>query len=135
MPNIPSRAFALVVVAALAGAGGCTTPDADETRGTRERRSCFLPSQVSGFTPVGRDVVDVRVGASRVFRLELLGTCQNVDWAQRIGTRSRGGGSWVCQGLDAEIISPEPGGPRTCPVRSVRELSREEIEAGRATRN
>lgn len=99
-----------------------------------EGRQCFLPAQVNGFTALDRDTVHVNVGASRVYELELFGDCADVDWEQRIGIRSTGGSSWVCQGLDAELIVNSPIGPTRCPVSTIRRLSDEEVQAFRESR-
>ena len=75
-------------------------------------------------------VVVVRAGASDHYRLELIGTCPDVDWAWRIALRTRGS-SWVCRGYDAELVVPHPSGTQYCPVRAVRKLSEAEVEAFR----
>ena len=101
-----------------------------------DTRQCFHAGQVNGFHAIGRDTVNVHVGASRVYQLEILGTCPDVNWSSRIGVRATGGGSWVCRGFDAELLVPRPGGGfDRCPVTSVRQLSPAEIEAARARRS
>jgi hypothetical protein len=92
-------------------------------------RQCFLPRQVSGFEPVDEDTVNVTVGARTVYQLELFGICRDVNWSHRIGIRSTHGGSWVCQGMDAELLVPGPTGVDRCQVSSVRRLSDAEVEA------
>ena len=100
----------------------------------RAARQCFLPAQVNGFTAVDRDTVHVKVSASQVYELELFGDCPDVDWEQRIAIRSTGGSTWVCQGLDAELVVPSPIGPTRCPVSTIRRLSDEEVQAWRESR-
>ena len=107
-------------------------PDAEPARSAG--RQCFLPGQVNGFTALDRDTVHVKVSASQVYELELFGDCANVDWEQRIAIRSTGGSSWVCQGLDAELIVPSPIGPQRCPVSTIRRLSDEEVQVFRESR-
>jgi len=97
-------------------------------------RQCFLPTQVNGFTAIDRDTVHVKVSASRVYELELFGDCPDVDWEQRIAIRSTGGSTWVCRGLDAELVVPSPIGPTRCPVSTIRRLSDEEVQAYRESR-
>ena len=120
----------------LASLGACTNvaePGSVSAQGAG--RECFLPRQANGFTPVGNDRVLVDAGPSRVFELELTGTCLDVDWSNRIGIRSRGGGSFVCQGFDAELLVPGPTGRiQQCPVTAVRRLSDEEVQARRQSR-
>jgi hypothetical protein len=134
---IASRAVSILFSGlVLAGLTACTNlaePEGASTLGSR--RECFLPRQASGFTPIGNERVLVNVGPARVFELELPGTCLDVDWSSRVGIRSRGGGSIVCQGFDAELLVPGPTGRiQQCPVLSVRRLSDEEVQARRQSR-
>jgi hypothetical protein len=127
---LPRHLATGLMLAALAG--GCVSDAAsDGATAGAEGRSCFRPEQVNDFTPVDRDTVDVRVGVSRHYRLELGGACSNIDWAQNIVLRSSGGARWICQGLDAEIFVPDVAVPQRCPVLSVRELSETEARAAR----
>lgn len=99
----------------------------------RARQQCFRPEQVSGFTAVDDRTVYVSTGPRRMFRLELLGTCPDVNWSWEIGIRARGSG-WICSGLDADLIIPSrpgTGGPRRCPVTNISQLSDEEVQAFR----
>jgi hypothetical protein len=89
---------------------------------------------VNGFNPQGDDVVYLRVGASDIYRAEILGTCSDIDFAQRVAIRSLGGGSWICQGMDAEFIVPGPLGGDRCPITSLRKLSDAEVQAYRERR-
>jgi hypothetical protein len=125
---IPAIGAALLVAWGAAGAPAATPAQRPAPR-------CFLAAQVNGFTPRGRDAVDVRVSASRIYRLTLGGVCPDVDWSIRLGLRSRGGGSWICQGADAEIITRGPTGPETCLVTDVHALSPDEIAASRHRRH
>lgn len=104
-------------------------PAASRASATSE---CFRADMVSTFTPINDRLVDIRVNRRRQYRLELAGYCPDVDWSQRIALRTRGGGSFICRGMDAEIIVPDQfTGPQRCLVTRVRRLTPEEIEAGR----
>jgi hypothetical protein len=94
--------------------------------------SCFLPRLVNGFHAVDRDTIEVTVGVREVYRLELLGTCPDVDWSTRVGIRSTHGATWVCQGEEAELLVPAATGIDRCPVTGVRKLSAEEVAAEKA---
>lgn len=123
----------LIAVTGLVAAGcasGQSTGEAPRT----PTRECFSARSVHGFNPVGRDAVDVRVGANRRYRLELVGYCPDVDWSWRVALRTRGGSSWICRGMDAELIIPSPTGPQRCLVSAVRRLTPEEIEDSRRRR-
>jgi hypothetical protein len=122
--------FALPAAAVLLAAA-CTATDEPGSASARGERECFHVGNVSSFTPLERDAVAVRVGARDYYRLELVGTCPDIDWALDVAIRTRGS-SWVCRGYDAELIVPHPSGTQYCPVRSVRRLSEAEVEALRA---
>jgi len=124
---VPAIGAALLVAwAAASGSAGAASATAE-----RPAPRCFLARQANGFTARGRDAVDVHVGANRYYRLSLGGVCPDVDWSLRVGIRTLGGGSWICQGADAEIIVPSPNGRQRCLVTDVRPLSREEVAASR----
>ncbi|UAL10038.1 DUF6491 family protein [Caulobacter segnis] len=90
------------------------------------QRSCFRAGDVSGFNVVDDKTVDVSINSKTVYRLTLFSRSPDIDWTQRIGIKARGS-SWICQGLDAEIIVPGSIGPTTYPVTEVRKLTPEEI--------
>lgn len=96
---------------------------------------CFRAQDVNGFTPVSDNVVLVQAGASRYFRLELAGSCPNLDWSRGIALKATSGGSFICQGLDAEVIVPDPSTfPQNCLVTNIRQISRDEWRAARRAR-
>lgn len=94
----------------------------------KPKRQCFWAHQVNNFAAESDEVVNVRVGVRDVYRLEIFGTCPEIDWTQKIAIVSRGG-STICSGLDAEIITPSSLGPQRCTVRNVRKLSDDEVKA------
>jgi hypothetical protein len=113
---------------------GCMTDG--ETRSARAAssgRQCFNARMVSGFTPVDRDTVDVRIGPRRGFRLALTGYCRDINWAQSVALRSRTG-SFICGPLDAELIVPSLIGPQRCIVTGMRELTQAELRGPRRRR-
>ena len=124
---IPAIGAAMVVTWAAAS-------DPADAVGQQEAPRCFLSRQVNGFNARGRDAVDVHVGANRYYRLTLGGPCPDVDWSLRAGIRTLGGGSWICQGADAEIIVPSPNGRQRCLVTDVRALTPDEVAASRRHR-
>lgn len=98
------------------------------------QNQCFLPSQVNGFNAIDDETVQVFVGVNDVYTLDLAGPCNNVDWSTQIGIRSTGGASWVCQGLDAELLVPGPLGTNRCMVTNIQKLSPEAAQAARSGR-
>jgi len=130
------RASAVILSSfgALALLSGCTETAAGEGAMARaDGRQCFLPRQVNGFRAENDERVYVTVGTREIYELQIVGVCPDVDWSQRIGIRARGT-SWICDGLDAELIVPSPSGTQFCPVTGVRKLSREEVRAYRERR-
>ena len=110
---------------------GCTAEPAPPQVAQTSGRECFRASQVNGFSPVSDNIVDVQVGASRYYRLSLMGMCPNSVWTHRVILRTTtGGGQWICQGLDAEVIVADPVAPERCLVSNVQPISRADWEAG-----
>jgi hypothetical protein len=94
----------------------------------KPQQSCFRADNVSGFRAVDDKTVYLSVGVRQVYRIDLMGSCPDVDWSEQIGIVSRGS-SWICTGLDAEIVAPSAIGPRRCPVQTLRKLTPEEVAA------
>jgi len=127
MNRRPAAALlAILGTGLLAACAPAAAPGSAATQG--EGRECFHVDSVSSFAPAPGDAIDVRVRANDYYRLELIGTCPDIDWALGIAIRTRGS-SWVCRGYDAELIVPHPSGTQYCPVRAVRRLSEAEVEA------
>lgn len=131
--NRSAALIPMLAAAALIAACAAEEPEAASASAqARGQSDCFYANNVDGFTPRGEEAVDIRVGPNRHYRLELGGFCPDVDWSQQIALRNRGGSSWICRGMDAEIIVPTPGiGPQRCLVTDVRRLTEAEVEAAR----
>lgn len=125
-------AHILIGVAGLAVMAACAAqPGPPALAAQSSGRQCFLARQVNGYTPVNDQAVDVQVGANRYFRLSLGGFCPQSAFSQRVALRTTGGGDWICQGLDAEIIVPFAGGPERCLVNDVQPISKKQWLADR----
>jgi len=118
-------AWAAPVAALLAFAGAAH----GEPAGKSPARSCFPASNVSGFRASDDKTVYLRVGVKDVYRLDLMSACPNVDWNEHIALLSRGGSSFVCTGLDLDVISSTPIGRQRCPVQTLTKLTPEEAAA------
>jgi len=129
----PAAILLAAGAAVLAGCARSAPPAAPAAAASvRTGAQCFLASQANSFTPLDQTTVDVRVGANRYYRLHLAGPCINVDWARQVAIRTTGGSSWICQGLDAELIVPVQGlGPQRCLVTDIRPLTEHEAMAAR----
>ena len=122
--------LAALIAGTVVAACAATAPGAPGPRNTG--RQCFLASQVNGFFGATDDSVFINVGVRDVYHLQLSGMCQDIDWATRVGFQSRGGGSWVCDGLDAELHIPGPfRQPSRCLITDIRKLSPEEARVAR----
>ena len=130
-PALPALAGALLLSACagenVPSAEGAGSPVAANA-GDADRPRCFFPSQVNGWRPVGDQTVSVRVGVNRIFQMQLMAPCPDINWSEAIGIEHRGS-STICSGLDATIIARSRIGPRRCPVTALRELTPEEIQA------
>lgn len=115
--------------AALLLVGACaSSTDPENPRASNPSRQCFFANSARGFTAVDPQTVHVRVGARDVYRLDLMGTCPDINWNQQIALVSRGSSS-ICTGTGATIVTRGPTGQQRCPVRMVTQLTAEEVEA------
>ena len=128
------KRFPLLLPALMA----CTTITAcvgQPGRGTTARATgtpqCFSPREVFSFTGTRDRNVDVQVGTKRYFRLDLGGGCPDINWARGIAIRTTGGGLFICEGYDAELIMPDPAGTQRCPVSAVRAITKDQYLADR----
>ena len=123
---------AILALAALGGSGTPVAHAQGNNPGKSDGKSCFYSRNISSWAPVDRSTVNLRVSVSDIYQLKLLGDCPNIDWVEGIGLEHRGS-PWICSGLDAELLVPQPGGgrgfPLHCPVTSIRKLSKEEAKA------
>ncbi len=120
--------------AALVATCGGTNPPSGAQAAAASGRQCFNASSVNGFDAIDNDTVLVTVGSRNVYQLEIVGVCPDVDWSLRIGLRSTGGSSWVCESMDAELLVPSPTGLQRCPVIGVKKLTPPEVQALKARR-
>jgi len=116
-----SAAALLALSAAAAGA-------ADNPAKAPTRNQCFWTRNADGFAAADEHTLNVRVGVRDVYQFEMLGSCPDIDWNQRIALISRSGSN-ICTGMDAEVVTHSPIGPQRCAVRSMRKLTPEEIAA------
>ena len=121
---------AILALAALGGSWSPTAQAQGKDQARSASKSCFYSRNISSWAPVDRSTVNIRVSVNDVYQLKLLGDCPNIDWVEGIGLKHQGS-NWICIGLDAELLVPQPGGgiPLRCPVTSIRKLSKEEAAA------
>jgi len=125
--NSPLTLAAAAVLALAATGVAAATPD--HAADPQKRNQCFWTRNANGFAAADEHTLNVRVGVRDVYQFEMFGSCQGLDWDQRIALVSRSGSS-ICTGMDAEVVASSPGfGRQRCPVRSVRKLTPEEVAA------
>ena len=120
--------------AAVFFAAACAQTPAPAGADVAGGRQCFYPTQVTTFNAVDENSVQVFVGPSDVYSLDLAGACPDVDWALNVTLQSTGGSSWVCGGGDARLLVQGPMGPQSCLVTNIQKLSPEAAQAARAGR-
>ena len=119
--------LAAAALLALAAAGGAAA--ADKPTGPAKGNQCFWTRFADGFAAPDEHTLYVSVNVRDVYQFEMFTNCQGLDWDNRIALVSRGG-SMICTGMDAEVVTHETGiGRQRCMVRSVRKLTKEEIAA------
>ncbi|WP_091737044.1 DUF6491 family protein [Phenylobacterium immobile] len=123
----------LAAMAALAATASLSTAPAvaqGENFGkpNKSERACFYASNVRGFDAVQDKVLNVKVGANDVYRMELLGSCPNLDYANGIALMSRNS-TFICAGLDATIVYDGPNGPQRCQISQISKLTAAEAKA------
>lgn len=122
----PTAAIAALLAAAAVGSAA-QAADAPAA-GKPPANQCFWARNVNSFTAVDDHTVNIRVGVKDVYQMELMGSCPEIRWTEDIAIVARGG-SWICSGLDAEVVSPSSIGPQRCPVKVLRKLTPAEVAA------
>jgi hypothetical protein len=126
--TIKTAALAALLAATAASGAVALEPDAALAKPAQSHRDCFWSRSVSSFAAPNENVVYLRVGVRDVYEADLFGPCPDVDWNQAIALISRGS-SFICSGLDAEIVTHSTIGPQRCPVRNIRKLTPAEVAA------
>jgi hypothetical protein len=118
-----SKTF-LATLTAVAAFAVASTPIAGAAAPS-EGRTCFLPRNVDSWAAQGIDVVNLKVHQD-YFRLNLAEACPEIQEADRIQLRAKGGGSLVCvnEAAQSEITAySKVTGPRRCLVRTMQRLT------------
>ena len=119
---IPSACIVALLACAALPAAAATGP----------ARQCFFARDLSSWKEVGDRTVNLRVGVSDLYQLDLLAPCPDLPWAEAIGIETRGGSNQICSGLDVSLIVPASVTrtvPQRCMATSLRKLSKAEADA------
>ena len=124
-----SRTAAWTTAVAILLISGCTSTDPDRPRASGAGQQCFFAGNVSNFTAVDASTVNIRVGRD-VYRLDLMSSCRNVNWNNRLTLTSRTGSS-ICTGtaMGATLVSRGVTGQQRCQVHRITLLTPAEVEA------
>ncbi len=128
MAKAASFAAATIVLVTMAG---CTGMDHGNPSAAREPRQCFWANDVRNFRSVNPTTVNIRAGRD-VYRLDLMGSCPNINWSERMGIVTTGSSS-ICagSGLGTSIVTRRSGdrGQERCPVRMITVLTPDQVAA------
>lgn len=92
-------------------------------------QSCFYDRDISNFTAASDSTLYLRVGVSKVYRLDLMSPCSGLRFRERVGIRTTPGNRWICSPLDAEVVYSDNGFPQRCPVTGLHALTAAEVAA------
>jgi hypothetical protein len=119
----------LIKASAAAGIVLCAFAVTAAAPPANEGRTCFLPRHVDSWAAQGIDVVNLKVHQD-YFRLNLAEACPEIQEADRIQLRAKGGGSLVCinEAAQSEITAySKVTGPRRCLVKTMQRLTAAEV--------
>lgn len=124
-----SRNAAWATAIAILLVAGCASTDPENPRASNANRQCFFAGSVTNFTAAGPRTVNIRVGGD-VYRLDLMSSCRNVNWNNRMTLVSRTGSS-ICtgHGLGTTLVSNGVNGQQRCQVQTITLLTPEEVQA------
>ena len=119
----------LVLSVVASGIAAACMPASPGIAQTASARQCFSVNEVESFSAIDGRHVRLRTSRDEVFELTTIG-CPNLDHSIQVGVASRGLSQWVCSPMDAELVVPDAlGGPASCAVTSVRQLTADEVAA------
>jgi hypothetical protein len=119
------KAGAAALAACVLTVSSAPMPSTAAPTQPREGRTCILPRHVESWAAQGIDTVNIKVNQD-YFRLSLAEACPEIQEADRIQLRAKGGGSLVCvdEAAQSEITAfSKVTGPRRCLVRTMQRLT------------
>jgi hypothetical protein len=120
-------AASLLALAAAGPQGAAAKSPLEEA--AKPKKQCFWAHQATNFASSDDRFVQVRVGVKDVYQFEMFGHCTDVDYTQRIALATRGDDNRICEGIDADLITPSPIGPQRCLVKNIHKLTPEQVAA------
>ena len=126
---LPALMIATALAPAAALTGHATATAATPATGVKAKKACFYSDDVRSWRWVDDRTVNIQAGGKHVYQLKLFSDCPDLRTAESIGVKTPMGQGFVCDGLDIDLITPSPVGPRTCNVTGMREMSPQEVAA------
>ena len=126
--NLRQTATTLLVLPMLSL--GATPSAAIAAAPTQPAPNCFYGKEADSFAAQGEKVVNIRVGVSRYYRLDLFSPCLDIDFAQTIAMSSRPS-DWICTGSanNVEILTRSAAGRQRCLVTKITPLTPADVAA------
>lgn len=92
----------LLLAASVITLFGCAAADdgpaeAEAATAADAGRDCFNTRNISGYSSVDDDTVQIRVGVNDYYDVDVFGTCNQLDWSNRLAIVSNSG-SFICAG-------------------------------------
>ncbi len=102
----------LFLVASIITLFGCASDQMDGAAAPAAQaaaeRDCFNTRNISGFSSVADDTVQIRAGVDDYYEIDVFGSCNQLDWANRLAIVSDSG-AFMCTGdiSPGRVISDE----------------------------
>ncbi len=125
-----AAAAAALVLGSLAVSAAAQPPPAPPPKPPAP--ACFWVSNVTNFAANDTNTLYLKVGFKQTWRLSLFANCFQLNWVHRVGLRSRGVSSNVCEGSNpglSVVLRDTAVGRQSCPVTDVRRLTPDEVAA------
>lgn len=123
-----TRTVAICVLAALTAAPLASARTPANPEKPTGKKQCFYTRLADSFAAPDEENLYIRVGVKDVYHFTMFARCTDIDWNQHLTLVSRSG-SWICSGMDADVITHTNLGPERCAVRYVNKLTPEEVAA------
>jgi hypothetical protein len=96
---------------------------------TPKREACFYSNQFENWRAPDDKTILIRVGVSRFYRLDLVGSCNGLTWPNAYLVNRIHGPSLICRPVDWDLsVSDSPHGlEHGCIVKSMTQLTPEEV--------
>src|SRR5277367_1035888 len=127
--TVPRRFIRAAPKVTLLGVVAALCLAAPAAAANKSNDACFYRRDVNSFNAPDDHTVYVRVGMNRIYRLDLMTSCLDLTFRQRIGLENRPAIAWICSPLEATVVYDATGIPQRCPVKAIHKLTPDEVTA------